>query len=729
MKIHLYISALIALLLPAAGSSPLAGEDQTARTYYRQAVNLISEADTAAALQLLDRALEIDPRHWESCLQRGRLHLAAKDPGAAREDFTHALNSKSADIRCRAHIGLGDIYRSMPKRNLQAVAEYRLALQLAPSSLEALFAVSQACLGIKDPKGYHTASEALIKLLCLDPCFHDAYAVWRDTILDKTFDELLIVSDCIEKYIAENPAKSTWLFDMAGFRYQIEAIDKALENLSRLALARPEHRVVERLLLRARCLLELDEIAGFERSYFEAVKAAEKTGDFTRLVLDAEPIFDPIESKKAEECRTAEDWAVFFRKFWKRRDPDPISFNNERLVEHYRRLRKAEKFYPVFNPYPRRFNTSRDYYRLVSIKSGKSIRESSPYEYDPDLFWNRCRELGLGQRGLLYLRHGPADEIRRPEGDLSTEVWRYGSAFFPFEKVFGAGGEYLFVPLYIRGMGNINKAMETESFRDPLPSVHPEGYWTYFKGPGEKLEAEFYQSAPVETVPKAPDPRATLALYDSTWTELARDNSFSAEIKTPLGKHWIAVNRINSMPGRYFFALRMDIPGYRAVLRERLDLESFEDNALDLSGLILGSPAGRKTKVHSRKGVNLLPRPSLRFAHDEIITVYFEVYGLKAGRGGSRSYVERVSVTQVEEEKSKMADLLQKINPWNEKSLASLRLTFNRYPPENAGTVAEHFTIDTSELVPGSYSLLIEVLDTNGRESAMTGSVFDLTGK
>jgi tetratricopeptide (TPR) repeat protein len=713
---------------------PLRAVEETAQTYYQQALGRINEGDSTGALNLLDKALEIDPKLWDARLARGRIHLAAGDLDAARNDFNRALSSKSPEIKAKAHIGLGDIYFSMGKRTMQAITEYRLALRADPSSCEAYFALFQAGWEVGIGKGYRIASEALVKLICLDPCFRDAYKVWRDTILDKTEDELRSACTCLERYVAENTEKSTWLFDLAGYRYWLEEIDKALENLARLEQACPEYKIPERLLLRARCLLELEEISGFERSYYDAINAAEKTGDFHRLVIQAETIFNPAESRKAGECQSAQDWAVFFRKFWKRRDPDPLTFHNERLVEHYRRLRKAEKFYPVFNPYPSRFNTSRDYYRLISMKLGASPRETGPSNYDPDLFWNRSRELGLDQRGLLYVRHGPPDEIRLPEPPASgpppsAEVWRYGPAFFPFEKVFGASGEYLFIPLYIRGVGNVEKAMETESFRDPLSAVEQEGYWTYFKGPGKQLEVEFYQSAPVETAPKAPDPKASLALYDSTWTELARDNSISARIKIPSGKNWIAVNRANSMPGHYFFALRMDIPDHRAVMRESMVLETFVDDALDLSGVILGSPPKKGQQLHSRRGVNILPRPSLQFITDEIITVYFEVYGLEGAPDSRRSYLERVTISLIKEDKSKLTSMLDVINPWGKKRSASLSLTFHRNPPGSTGVVAEHFTIDPSELVPGSYNLLIQVLDNNSRQVALTGCFFDLTKK
>jgi len=215
-----------------------------------------------------------------------------------------------------------------------------------------------------------------------------------------------------------------------------------------------------------------------------------------------------------------------------------------------------------------------------------------------------------------------------------------------------------------------------------------------------------------------------MSLFDNCLSKLRRNQTWLDG-----NRDWIAVNRATSLPGNYFFALGMDIPGHRAVLRQSMEMEPFSENYLDLSGVILGSPPEGKTEVHSRLGVNILPRPSLQFATDEIITVYFEVYGLEADPEGRRAYLEKVTVSLIKEDKSKLAGFLDVINPWDKKRAASLSLTFNRNPSGSTGAVAEHFTIDPSELVPGNYNLLIEVLDNNSRRTSLTGCFFGLIVK
>jgi hypothetical protein len=73
--------------------------------------------------------------------------------------------------------------------------------------------------------------------------------------------------------------------------------------------------------------------------------------------------------------------------------------------------------------------------------------------------------------------------------------------------------------------------------------------------------------------------------------------------------------------------------------------------------------------------------------------------------------------------------MLDVINPWGKKRSTSQSLSFQRTPAGSTGTVAESFTIDTSELVPGSYSLFIEATDGNSTQTAQTGCSFELEGR
>ena len=584
-----------------------------------------------------------------------------------------------------------------------------------PSCCEAYYAMAETGFELRESTGYRTAAAALTKLVCLDPEYRDAFKLWWEKIRDQSDDELRRVDRCLEDYIARRPEKCALWLHVAQIRFRLAETERAAEALEKLEIANPADKPSERLLLQARCLLESGDTLGFEDNYSEALKEAEKDGDFTGFLLEAEPIFDPGETEKAGKLQSATEWADFFRAFWMRRDPDPISSNNERLITHYMRLREAEKQYTQLNPHSL-FQSSRIYHRLVSPRT-------MAYHYDPDIFFDRSQQLSLDARGLLYLRHGPPDQVRRPdiEGRRNPmELWVYGATYYCFEKSRGAG-DFTYFPLNVHGVGNIEKAMQTESFRDPLPALEQDYFGTDFMGPGDQIEIEFYQSVPVEAAPLETGFEAAVAVYDSTWMELVHDKTMSKKVKVDNDSLWIAVNKVSIKPGKCIYAVRMDVPGHRAVTRKGINPRPYSKRRLDLSGMILGSPPVPGQWVHQRRGVDILPRPSLSFTSGQDIMVYLEVYNLEKDRQGGRSFSELVTVSLIEEKAGIITRLFR-----GKKPARSLTLTFDRSPLETTGPVAEHFDINTSNLVPGSYRLAIEVRDKNSRHRGIVLTNFEL---
>ena len=96
---------------------------------------------------------------------------------------------------------------------------------------------------------------------------------------------------------------------------------------------------------------------------------------------------------------------------------------------------------------------------------------------------------------------------------------------------------------------------------------------------------------------------------------------------------------------------------------------------------------------------------------------------LREVEAGQHLFSEQVTVSLVGE----MADssIIRRIFGRG-KPRTSLTLSFDRYPEAHAETVAETFTVDTSELAPGEYSLVIAVVDRANEQRASVGCSFAL---
>ncbi len=390
-KIKTLLAGILAVFLSVAAVNLHAGREE-AEALYSRALEKISAGEQEQALELFGRALEIDPKQGKSLLARGRLYLKLGLWRDARRDFRQASFHPDPHLRVAAHIGLGDVYRTLPFRKLQAVAEYRLALRADPANREALYALAETGFALEETQGYRMAARTLVRLICIDPGYRDSYRLWRDKILDQTDDELRKAGTCIESWLETHPDTAFWRFDLARDRFRLGEIEQVLATLETIAQADSSARLTERKLLEARCLLKLGDTMGFESSYAQALGAAKSVEDFDCLLAEAETIFTPEESEAYEKLKSVEEMGVFWRKFWLGRDPDPLTFHNERLMTHYLRFHEARKMYRMNFPHSR-FQTSRDYFRLDSPVSYL-------YEYDPGIFFNRSHGLTIDQRGL-----------------------------------------------------------------------------------------------------------------------------------------------------------------------------------------------------------------------------------------------------------------------------------------------------------------------------------------
>lgn len=692
----------------------------SADSLHALAVGALDSGDERGALRLLDRALEISPGHGGALLERGRLCLALGRLNEARTDLRSASFDPDRGIRLSARLALGDLERRYGFRGLQAARQYRLALSLDPTSREAYYSLAETGVELGETQGWRMAARALADLLCLDPEYRDAHSFWRERIKDRSDDDLRRVNACLESHITLRPERSAWWLDIALDRHRLgehAAAREALENHARLA---PDDRVSSRALLSARLSLELGDSAAFARGYAEALEYAEQSGDFLDLFRTAEPVFSLEESRRWAELETAAERASFFRGFWLRRDPDPFDSVNIRLIDHFTRLSRVERDYRLINPHSR-FNTSRDYHRLVSPSS-------SLYEYDSDLFWDRCRGLVLDQRGLLMIRHGPPDRIRR---ELSwkdpIEIWHYGPVRFVFELRKGAG-DFVHVPAAGSGVGDIKKAMESESFRDPVPGFPQDYYVVDFRGPDGNVELDFYQSAPAATFSPDSVPEAAVALYDSLWVELGRDRRASLTAETSGDNIWIGISRVSAAPGRYFYAARFGLPGRRVVDRGSLEIKPYSGESFELSSLVLGSVPAPGKGLLTRRSVELLPRPSLRFRRGEIIHVFLEVYGLTAGPDGGGSFREWVTVGRAEKEDGGWIEGLKRLFGGG-RTRSNLILTFDRTLTGDDFPASESFTVDTAPLAPGDYRILIEARDNATGRQVSRKAFFEIVGK
>jgi len=693
-----------------------------------RASELLAEGDTAGALVLLDNSISRQPENHVALLDRGRLQLMAGNCDAASRDFTAALNSQIDSIRIDAHTGLAWCAYLANRRPEPAMDHLRWALGIDPDSPAALYAKVQIMLdGEPSRDDARIAMRALLHLLEVDIGYRDAYRIWRERVKDRTDEEIRRVIIRLAAHLQNHPDSASWRLELARDRYLVEGPEAAGAELLALRKDKPEFISPEIPLLEARCRLETGDTLAFQRLYWQAVETAGRTCEFDRLLNEAAGIFTP---EDVDRCRGAVDAGQekeFLHYFWTNINPDKLSGLNRRLAEHYLRLGHVQRNYRLSQPY-NRFNVSEDANRLMGFHGFEYKYHSEETTFSPG------RPLGLDHRGLLYLRYGPPDKIRRDRTVFSTEynrgrmpvynkmndpveVWWYDDLPFVFEKP-PLIGEFIFRPPSGPGVsgnwGDMQQAMQQQIHVQPGIHDAKEYYLAQFRSAdGSGIAMEIYQD---QVLPEHIEPvTAAASAYDTLWTKLQRSHSDCFRIPGEPENRWVAVHRLYFPPGKSNFAIKLAAGEERWNGRGMLTLNPFKDGYLELSAIVLGLDPPEGGAAHERHGVRFIPRPSFRFRRGENIRVYLEYYNLDNGPGSKRSYQEYIDVIRYEGEKSilgRVTGALVGLLTFGEpKENTEIRHIFNREVDSGHDPVAESFLLDSSVLAPGNYRLLIEARD------------------
>jgi tetratricopeptide (TPR) repeat protein len=695
------LSSILIINISILSIRPLSGKENAqaasdSEPLSQQLQYELARGDTAAAMQLLDRALEKDADHAASRLWRGKLHLAAGDYDSAKEDFTKALHSKSPETRARAHVGLGHILIRNPNKTSQATKHYRLAVKIDPTCFEYLFDPAHVGFWLSGLAGKKIASEALARLICLDPLYENAYRVWRDLALDKRENEIREVDKRLEVFLEAYPDSASWRVDLAMDRFYLGETSLALETLNEMARANPDYISADIPLLRARCYLETGDTKAFHDYYQQALLIAKSTDDFTRLFRQAEPLFYPEAYLSWEKCLTGESRAEFFLQFWGALKPDPLDSVNPRLATHYFRLRLAEKEHGL---------------QLPNIPCTPSLAMSFPKNI------------------MSLIRHGAKRNKRNGQSRTQKNP---GTIINPLKFWYIGYSETLdnFTQKAPGMISNMMNAIRMQYDQDTNILHSNILAYTRFRSPKKgNIEIELYQGGISGSGSK---PKAEIAVFDLAWKELGRKESkvYPAD-EYSKEQSWLSVHSFEIPPGTYRFGIRTcTTEGVKWVERGQMDVHEFSERTLDISGAVLGSLPKDNVETYSRKDIAMVPRPSLRFKHGEIISVFLEVYNLGQDRMGSRSYTVEVDVTLVKDDTEKVSDFAggtirtRNLDPG--KSSTSLNHIFERTPETYTDPVAEFFTIDTSQLRPGNYRMVIKINDISNNSSKETSCIFEL---
>lgn len=237
---------------------------------------------------------------------------------------------------------LGDAWAAKkPMGGLQALQNYRLARDLEPKDPDPPYRMAQLALRLGGADGERILQESLERVMAIDPLYKNAWQMWLLAYRNTDRREAMI--KILWPFVSNPVVKGR----LAQLKIENESYGTA-DSLLAGAIA-ADSTDPQWLALRAQSSLERgDTILGFG-TYERALAHADRdTADvlWHQIVGIATPAEFVAWTKGVPPAEKG-DW---IESFWARRNPDLFAGVNDRVLEHFQRLRYARKHYPLLFP-------------------------------------------------------------------------------------------------------------------------------------------------------------------------------------------------------------------------------------------------------------------------------------------------------------------------------------------------------------------------------------------
>ncbi len=619
-------------------------------------------------------------------------------------------------------------YRALKKiDNFESsVNNFLKALSFEPNSLEIRYYLADAFVFRNNEETYQLAETLLKQVINTDRSYKNALVL------------LSIVYRNLGRYEESRLALNEYL------RIK-EADPKALYQLTVLAIDEDNLREAEKYFI-----MSLDNLTDEEA--------------ISNIVEDLEILFS---EKDNAEFERAQHKGKFLKKFWMEKDPDPETKVNERLIEHFRRIKFAKKHFTTSSLHGRYDDRGRTYIKYGppdnKYASGGDLNvysnESWIYywqigEYDEGMYFDFANK---GGKGFVLL--GDLREAAYGEKMMDMDVYRslFSERAYLDEKHYGR------VARSRDDIWFMNEIIDHRDRKEDMYANIPEEAFLFymdarplnimtssasFRGKDGKTRHELYYSFELKNLKFKETDNVKSSQFDEfiilknlDHERIYQDSrSFNLEYnKSKNLKNDSYIGQVNiEIP-----SMKEDFIGYLRIKSsesERLGLayhelldKSFTGSYLMMSDIEFSydiKPTDEEDE-YTKNGLRIIPHTGAILNKDEDVFIYFEVYNLSLDSDGDGRYTIEYIVQKRnpnDEEKEKYFNDLGK-EVVNKSARKEESITITRTEITRQRDNFNWLTIEMKGLSEGLYDLTIKITDLVYQESTSSEYSFVLGRK
>lgn len=527
-----------------------------------------------------------------------------------------------------------------------------------------------------------------------------------------------------------------------GFTYQkMENFQKSLEYFNQISETQPDY---SRARIRmSEVYYELNNSKMSTECYFSGMKNLTDEEILDYLFEEQKMLLTKDETREMETTEYPQKGKLFVR-FWKSRDPDPSIAENERLMEHFRRLKFAREHYHFTAP---------PYYDdrgKIYIKYGEpDARYHSSIENIPAKD-NESWSYESIEEGLVFDFVADGTYYRQVQ-DL-TEAAMSGYSYD--QKVMLAGSLYFERSHLSRTYSRLATGFTMDRLHDlhavrtkaldkyPVEIYTPADAqkmsfpfitkWGQFKADSNKTRVEFYTSFPGMALKLDPDKLGVnrnidffVEINDSNFMVIYNEQKrMTYQVNNPqqLRNHqFIFQNSCQLDAGQYSaaFVINDVESANKGIQRRNLFVQDYTSDELALSSLQLSEkikPATDNTKdVFVKNGLAVNPYTFTRVLRNQPIYLYFEIYNLSLNMEGNTNYEVAYSLETTEPQRNlwqKIFGGIGRLISGGKKNI----ITTSTNRMGDSKDAFEYIAFDLKNLDRGKTVLKVEIRDRTSRQ-------------
>jgi GWxTD domain-containing protein len=444
------------------------------------------------------------------------------------------------------------------------------------------------------------------------------------------------------------------------------------------------------------------------------------------------------------------------RRYWKQNDPTPTTKLNERLVEHFHRVKFARINYP--DGIPPYFDDRGKIYvkygtpdaKYLTQMTGANVKENESWSYEQSI--QKGLTFDFVKRGTAYRlaqdlsEAAPTGSGTEERNSVAIQLYQQRADFTDSYNMFALQSDQIdhSVMSNFRSerMNAVEKAPVSVTRYEQAEPFLPFIYnMSQFRVAGNKSRVEVYMGVSnnqLKYVPSGEKMSSTLlcsfVLQDSNFADIKReDRQFALQAKSleeVRDKLFMHQENFELAPGMNTLAIRIDNPQSNAhgSYSNEIEIRDFRGSSLMVSDIQLSTNVQTTRETDGRfvkKGFRIVPYPYTAIRRENPINIYFEVYNLKYNASGRTDYTVTHTVEMLEYKRSVLSKTFGAIGRlFGTKKKAGISASYQQVKTETE--VPEYLALDMGKLPPGLSRLVISITDNTSGETASVSKELQL---